>query len=381
MDRVFGWSSSQGHILTGGGELLECTTAEDYDESELPHYHLRNRSTRKYFSEWLSLGARSSLICGCWSRPVFAGGWQRDTDRETEAFNLQTPSFFIDMRFPVDRPTKRLCSRGQLSDCNSEDLKLLSRQHCFAGYSLPSVGKSGGLDADKPHFTRHHFIDWNYHPSFPRPRPNKWWVLMSPDKNHFKEYSFARDKRNVPVYFEQWTRRPDDNQGAKFLAARRETECPLVAAAQGRVPERDALLVIVGNHFALAIDRAQPPPAFAGLVGPAGSPLVDQSLEQGNLKDCAAYLDLEGSYGLVRQHTNAEDGKGAPAFIIAKSTHPWREGRLLGIAGARVLVDAWSGIPYGLDWNGAIWTLHENSFSLPELYELVSCPEGLRSRL
>ncbi len=24
--------------------------------------------------------------------------------------------------------------------------------------------------------TRHHIIDWNYHPLYPRSRPNRWWV-------------------------------------------------------------------------------------------------------------------------------------------------------------------------------------------------------------
>jgi hypothetical protein len=55
--------------------------------------------------------------------------------------------------------------------------------------------------------TRHHFIDWNYHPYHPRSRPNKWWVQVQGNgkdssgyAESFKEFSTVRDQNDVPVY-------------------------------------------------------------------------------------------------------------------------------------------------------------------------------------
>ena len=88
-------------------------------------------------------------------------------------------------------------SCGVLTDV---ELRYLARQHCFSGYSLPS--KEGRFQ----YFTRHHIIDWNFHPSFPRPRPNKWWVELDRANapcQSFKEFTpFARDDNNVPVFRE-----------------------------------------------------------------------------------------------------------------------------------------------------------------------------------
>ena len=331
------WSAVQGHIVTGGGELVACTAeGRDFHKEELPHYHLQMRSTRKQFEAWLQdPRCKSDLLCGCWSRPVFAGGWLHDSESMTEAFNLQTPSLFIDMRFPVDRPTEHLRQAGSVEACTDEELMQLAQQHCFAGYSLPSEGVQGGLDADKPHFTRHHIIDWNFHPRFPRPRPNKWWVQVSPDGQSFKEFSFARNALSLPVYFEQWRRREGDSGGLKYLAARREVGCPIEAAEQGREPESDGLFIIMGNHFAFAKDRAQPVPdfSFASVSGPAGPALVDQTLadrsadSQGweRRRACELYLSLEGSYGLV--HCPSSSSSSPATFVVSRSTMPWREGQ------------------------------------------------------
>lgn len=133
------WSSTQGYILFGGHKLLKFSKlGVDYQEDDLPHYHLANRSTRGTFKRWHASGRRSFDIVGAWSRPLFSGGWKESTRHDTQAFNLQSPSLFIDMRFPTSRPTNLLQSRGCLEECTDLELRYLARQHCFSGYSLPS---------------------------------------------------------------------------------------------------------------------------------------------------------------------------------------------------------------------------------------------------
>jgi hypothetical protein len=270
-ESLLGWNSKQGHILTGGGVIEKFSlTNIDFHESDLPHYHLKEKSTKKAFKEWKKNSRVSTAIVGAWKRPIFSGGFSESSDDDTLAFNLQTPSVFIDMRFPKSRPTDILRSRKSLSNCSDEELKYLSRQHCFSGYSLPENSEDyPELDFDSTVFTRHHVIDWNYHPYHPRSRPNRWFIqVQEPPSSSFndddamppsfKEYSTVRDADRVPVYYERWARlSPYKKQPTKYLALRRIRECPVVAAAAGRAPseERDAILVVVGNHFSVAVDR------------------------------------------------------------------------------------------------------------------------------
>lgn len=204
-DQLLRWGSTQGHILTGGG-ILESRSIPgvDFKDEHLAHYWLKQKVTKQKIREWLDKNSRSMSIVGAWDRPLFSGGWMESTEHDTESFNLQTPSMFIDMRIPKLRPTAQAASRGDIASCSDYELRLLARQHCFSGYSFPepdkSVEKSGALV-----FTRHHIVDWNYHPSFPRSRPNRWWVetkapVDGEATDSFKEFSTARDKFNNPVY-------------------------------------------------------------------------------------------------------------------------------------------------------------------------------------
>lgn len=241
---LLGWGTEQSHILTGGGLLQHHSTlGADFTAGCLPHHHLRRGSSKEVFRKWLEANLRSTLILGAWSRPLFAGGWSESTAEDTEAFNLQTPSVFVDIRVPIRRPTGRFReayrNHSELSD---EDLCILARQHCFAGYSLPdSVPVNNEV-----RFTRHHVIDWNYLPSRPRTHPNRWFVQLKPDGTSFKEFSTVRDAQGVPVYMERWARREPQQDQTRFLALRR---------ARGGAVSRDSVLVVVGRHFALAVDR------------------------------------------------------------------------------------------------------------------------------
>jgi hypothetical protein len=356
------WSKKQGYILTGGGTLESLMLpGRDYEESDLPHYHLRNKSDEKVFAQWIAESRRSTEIAGAWSRPLFSGGWAESTEQDTLAFNLQTPSIFVDLRFPVDRPVFR---RGALlEDLSSNELTMLARQHCFAGYSLPESGHP----SNAPVFTRHHVIDWNFHPAFPRSRPNRWRVeVKADDKMCFKELSTAKDAFGVPVYFERWARYPDDTMGEKYFAARCKQR---VGSALGEdVPT--SFLVVVGNHFAVAMDR--PPIAHASGEGQGGGPAWVDYLS--TLPDKAEgkrrmveYLSLVGSYGLVNS------GKEDP-WTVAKSTHCWLE-NIVFISPGDVRIAENAKEPSGLEieFKGLQWSVLENSFSRAELNELFLC--------
>lgn len=199
---LLSWGTTQSHILTGAG-IIEANSkpGKDFQPEELPHNLLYKKIVKQTFQKWLKSDLRSLSIVGAWDRPLFSGGWMESTASDTESYNLQTPSIFIDMRIPKLRPTAQFRARGSLESCTNYELKLLARQHCFSGYSLPSTDNSGNKV-----FTRHHIIDWNFHPNYPRSRPNKWWVQTKSLSNNsnatesFKEFSVVRDPNNVPVY-------------------------------------------------------------------------------------------------------------------------------------------------------------------------------------
>lgn len=365
------WSINQNLILTGGGTLNNILIpGRDFVDEDLPHFVLRSNRSWEIFASWKDKKNESTLIVGAWARTIFAGGWNESSLMDTEAFNLQSPTIFIDLRFPISRP-KHLSFYNSLSAMTLEDLKLLSRQHCFGGYSFPHETNT----YNPPIFTRHHIIDWNYHPKYPRPRPNRWWVEIKDDRSSFKEYSVARDKHDVPLYFERWVRYIGDSNGSKYLALRRESD----------FTARDALIVVVGNHFAMAYDRKTPFPDFVGSTGPGGSALVDYAIGQIRQGDSTAermgreslerYLDLEGSYGRL-QGTEA-----GTTWTVTRSTHPWREGHSLWdrIDEATEspclprLDFLLSGELRSMSWRGK-WRVLECSFSVDELISLFRSP-------
>lgn len=365
---ILDWSSKQGRILVGGGLLNERQKpGRDFSEEELPHYLLRRGLCREVFLRWRGNDERG-CITGAWKRPLFAGGWDESTELDTLAFNIQSPSLFVDLRIPVERPGHLAMKKG-LEDCSLEDLRFLSRQHCFSGYSFPSEGWV---------YTRHHAIDWNYHPSFPRPRPNKWRAEMNAsNKMSFKEYSTTLDTHQVPVYMERWQRFEGDSMGKKYFAAMCLTGAPGC--------ERQSIFVIVGNHFACARDRPFYPD-FYRAHGPGGPALVDHAVIVGNRESAEVYLDLEGSYGMVFNNSSSKK------WTIMKCTHPWLEKRqliserdnsfYLKLSDRRLSNDD---IPrpdmLSLSWEGQQWDVLENSFSCAELHDMFGITSALKSRL
>jgi len=369
------WSATQGHILTGGGRLNEVfKTGRDFsaDGSELPHT-LKARglpACRDTYRRWLSEGRRSQACVGAWSRPLFAGGWAESTDHDTAVFNLQTPSIFIDMRFP--HALTAMYMPASFQECSLEQLRALSQQHCFAGYSLVEEHPAGSLN-QLPICVRHHAIDWNYHPTFPRARPNKWRIETHPsgDGRSFKEWGFAQDPSNSQaVYFERWALLPCD--GVSPTSADDGLSCsrgPCLALRRcaGVDSDRDAFLVVIGDHFAYARDRTHPLPTFPGATAGGCANLAEAAYQTGDRAALLALLDLEGSYGRV---TGA-----ARAWEIVQSTQPWRRGQSLFVAGeCRPVFQPNAATGKNelslVEWGGASWEVLECNFTPAEVVAL-----------
>jgi hypothetical protein len=374
------WSEKQGSILTGGGILSQLTSLGlDYQEHDLPHHILQQGSTRSTIQQWLHANHRSYYITGCWYRPLFAGGWLESTDTDTIAYNLQTPSIFIDMRFPRHRPVERIRLKSSLNECNELELKVLAQQHCFAGYSYleeedtyrGATTTASTYPKQGPLYTRHHLIDWNYHPKYPRLRPNRWWIDLKADRTSFKEYSFARDDYGIPVYHERWERRSNDSDGKRYLAIRRRSICPYKAFAQGLPAVRESLLVLVGNWFAYVADKKIAElPDFATYSGPSSAgcaALVDHALSTHDREAAIRMLDLLGAVGEVGSSSSSSSSP----WEIIHCTHPWMENTSLIDSKTRMLIQLdGRGLCECLHWNDDIWDVLENSYSVAELQEI-----------
>mmetsp|Transcript_20579 Transcript_20579/g.28360 ORF Transcript_20579/g.28360 Transcript_20579/m.28360 type:complete len:319 (-) Transcript_20579:413-1369(-) len=306
------------------------------------------------------------------------------TCKDTAAYNLQTSTMFVDMRFPNARPNFLKLKRS-LHNLSDLELRILSRQHCFAGYTFPEIQPQT--------FTRHHIIDWNYHPNFPRTRPNRWWVELQPTGTSsdakaiqplspsFKEFSTTRDMNGVPIYMERWQRlQPTNHQGEQQVVLWRQSskQHPL------------AVLVVVGLHFSFTIDRDYSSAVeilklcnSQSCLG--GGPLFVDFLLNDRLhcdtdgsglshqirrKAAEDYLSLIGDYGLIAK--SSED-----SWKIEKSTHPWREGNCLirpGDLKWKRRSDSNRGSDCSkmqIEWKGqGLWEVFDASVSVHEIEKL-----------
>jgi len=312
------WTKKQGRILTCAGKAEEYYTAErgfDFDETELPHHHLLNGTTRQVFRGWRDkqetaggANQKASPIAGAWKRALFYGGWEHSTDQDEYTFNLQTNTLFIDLRIPVtrnlllknnddDTNDKKMES---LEDLTSEHLRLYARQHIFAGYSRRSTPSDAvqGLAHDasskkiKTGFddccTRHHCIDWNF-VGKGRTRPNKWWIdllVTNPTNsapNVWKEWGYATDEHGQQYYCERWERL---EQGSS----------PVIALCKAN--GRDGILIVVGDHFNYVLNRNADLPKeyadFGTLVD-----VVDAAIDKNDLEIARAWLGLQGGHGRI----------------------------------------------------------------------------------
>eukprot|EP00039_Didymoeca_costata_P016121 m.283732 g.283732 ORF g.283732 m.283732 type:complete len:371 (-) comp16338_c2_seq99:2072-3184(-) len=365
------WASTQGHILNGGGRLQKASLpGRDFpdDGSELPHYHKKKGvlEVGKAFRQWISEGRRSKECVGVWCRPLFCGGWSESTTVDTSVFNLQTQSIFIDMRFPVE--LHKIQFPKSFQACSLEELRLLSRQHCFAGYSLISnrieTSKESTVpDISLPYCVRHHAIDWNYHPDYPRNRPNKWFIQRRADGKSFKEWCIVSDPENgQAVYMERWELLENPNHNC-FVARR----------VFSQEEERDSFLVIIGDHFGYTRDRRSSLPKFRTKSGGCAS-LVDEAYSRKDRDSMIAMLDLEGSYGRVSGENNRAK------WTITHSTFPWKRNTSL-ITYDSVVLNYLGDKLTTIHWEGAKWEVLENDFSKVTLQEMFGISPQFTSKL
>ena len=276
-----GWTSKQGHILTGGGMAEEFYSVErglTFEQNELPHHYLMTGESHREFRKWRRSSPPCSLVAGVWNRPLFVGGWHHSTDQDEIVYNIQTHNLFIDLRIPKSRD--KILKKGtfsSLEDLGPSELRCFARQHIFAGFSKFSEEK--GL----PLCTRHHVIDWNF-VGAPRTRPNKWWIEMHPEQNMWKEHSYATNDRGQYYYSERWERIND-------------YELPRLALRKAETEPRDGIIVAIGDHFNFVSARDLVPnkyPKQKSLVD-----LVDTAIAAGDMKTAISYLSIEGGHGIV----------------------------------------------------------------------------------
>ena len=159
---------------------------------------------------------------------------------------------------------------------------------------------------------------------------------------------------------------PTEQQHIKYLALRKVRTCPQILKEQGLPPQKDAVFIVVGQHWCLAVDRSyillqeymallqqeqkQQGSRFVAPYAVGGGPtFVDNLLSDegsagnidANLRRRAAeeYLSLEGSYGILspdcftHNATNGEKNGSTNgeknAFKVRRSTQPWLEGTYL----------------------------------------------------
>lgn len=281
------WSERQASILTGGGvaeEVYSKSRGFPYHEDELPHYHVNRGHAMDVFRSWRASEQFwfDASVVGVWYRPLFFGGWDRTTSATEDCVNLQTPSFFVDIRVPK-------------VDVAKDDLRLLARRHAFCGYT-----KFYRIDGYCSYATRHHLIDWN-NVDKPRTRPNKWRI--EPGRNEWKEWSWATDKFGQSYYVEHWKRTDEVNYSLKHVA--------LVAD--------DCVLLVMGNRFSYCRNR-RAEIEKQGIYASCAE-AVDAAVERGDEDAARNLLSIDAGHGIVDAETRE--------WTITMSLQPWDQGRNL----------------------------------------------------
>jgi len=183
LEAVLGWSAREARLLSGGGVAEAAYSKErgfPFRADELPHYHLRRCGAAGLVELMGQCEERFPLV-GAYARPLLVGGLE--WSRESDVVNVQTSRLFVDVRIPTQRDAAL--------NATNDPLRVLARQHAFAGFTRFRDGVA----------TRHHLLDWNFlGASSPRNRPNKWRVQQLQGTTCWKESSFVQP----PYYLELW---------------------------------------------------------------------------------------------------------------------------------------------------------------------------------
>ena len=225
---------------------------------------------------------------------------------------------------------------------------MLARQHAFGGFvqfekGAPAGGAGGEGDECEGSCTRHHAIDWNFVGAM-RPLPNKWRVRPTPQRvlhggggwrggggqgaagaataaqaggmvvDDWQELSYAFDDDGEPYYFERWRRYPGGSEASGVPLALRASVTPSEAA---HTPPRDAIVVIVGDHFNYVVARPLP---WSTLLpyGQTTASVVDAAIESGQREVAEAVVLLEAGHGRI-----------SSGWCVDAALQPWRIGQPL----------------------------------------------------
>jgi len=199
---------------------------------------------------------------------------------------LQTPSFFGDMRLPVDRPD--LSRATSFNDLTDEDLRMLAKQQGFVGYTtmVQGSGSAGPSQSTSGPVT----VEWHRQMDFEPPTGNL-------DRGRLEFVSKVQMNENGldGSYTEHWA--SITNGDDRFFV--------IYVKRQGRL---NRMLLIAGDQFFYGQNRSKDLPA---------APSFDSLITRASRTQMIDYLDFELSVGRIRG--------GSFPWEIQYSTLPWRE--------------------------------------------------------
>lgn len=221
----------------------------------------------------------------------YLGVWQRlslessaGTDTSSRVYWLQTPTLHADIRVPANRPDFN--GEKKLQDLTSAELKQLARQQGFAGITL--VEGNTCL--------------WRRHIDYQPPTGSRDIGRMAFEDDHIVEDGVDSAYREV---WQRLSGSVGDSVILHFLEER---------ASSGHASPRKGYLLISGDYFIFARDRAVTPPKASSLT----VLLEEPNFTRDQIIDI---LDFEISFG-------RKNGGKLP-WEIQLSTLPFKEGRAL----------------------------------------------------
>ena len=219
---------------------------------------------------------------GVWQR-VSQEATGKPPDTTTRALWIQTSSLFADMRIPAGRPD--FSGRTSLSQCGEDEMLWLARQQGIAGVTLAGEG------------LLHRRRQLDFQPM--RGRDNVRRVSVAGD--------LLVEENLQGSMVEKWHRLAGPEAGVIALRLLEDAE-------DGRFMPRKGYLLVMGDYFLLARDRA-------GFIRQAHSLEDLIEAQEPGLEEMARILDCEFSFGRRRG--------GAQPWEIQLSTLPFREGKAL----------------------------------------------------
>lgn len=225
-------------------------------------------------------------MLGCWKRAwiEFSDGTRDDS---TTVVWLQTDSFMVDVRIPVDRPVPS--DRAALSQCSVDELRAIASSDASSGFTecgSPVVDASGQRSATASWHTRGHGVNFQPVSAFPEPGMMTW----------NDDATVMMERAPSGAYVEEWRLVPG-------------SRAPLTVTHGA-----DATRYRAGPVAVLVRDRRVPIPRPARLHELLDEYAPDRSMMEA-LLDCEfSVAELEGKH-----------------WTIAASTLPWREGQVLHV--------------------------------------------------